>query len=76
MLSQEIIMARKKRKKLQKPGGLPPGTLVHVGEKRMDEVGLRVITYGPDRFKEVHTTNPEKVLTDRKSTRLNSSHYS
>lgn len=32
--------------------GLPPGTLVHIGEKSGREIGIRVLDYGPDRCEE------------------------
>ncbi len=32
--------------------GLPPGTLVHVGEAKVEEVTLALIDYGPDQFEE------------------------
>lgn len=36
--------------------GLPPGTLVHIGEKSAREIRINVIDYGPDQF-------VEKVIT-------------
>lgn len=35
-------------KKSSKKVGLPPGSLVHIGEKKVDKVGLSVIDYDPD----------------------------
>lgn len=32
--------------------GAPPGTLVHVGERRVEETQIRVISYGPDHLEE------------------------
>ena len=32
-------------KKISKKAGLPPGALVHVGEKKMEDVQIRLIYY-------------------------------
>jgi magnesium transporter len=39
-------------KKVSKKAGLPPGTLVHVGEKKMEAVRIRVIDYDADHIEE------------------------
>lgn len=38
------VMGRLVRRVIKKPGS-PPGTLIHTGEKRMDEVRIRVMDY-------------------------------
>jgi magnesium transporter len=43
-------MARLKRR--SQKAGLPPGTLVHIGEKRTDKVRIRLITYTENEFQE------------------------
>ena len=39
-------------KKMSKKVGLPPGTLVHIGEKKSDEVRIRLIEYSEEQFRE------------------------
>jgi len=39
-------------KMVSKKAGLPPGTLVHVGEKKSEEVRIRVIDYDADHIEE------------------------
>jgi len=39
-------------KKLSKRAGLPPGSLVHIGEKRAEEVRITVIDYDEEQFRE------------------------
>jgi magnesium transporter len=39
-------------RKLHRPPGLPPGTLVHVGEKKVEEVRITVMDYDADGFRE------------------------
>ncbi len=45
-------MASLSRKTAEKAVGLPPGTLVFVGEKRVEEVRITVIDYDETRFEE------------------------
>ena len=35
--------------------GLPPGTLVHVGERKVETPRIQAIVYGPDGFREFET---------------------
>lgn len=44
-------------KKISKKAGLPPGTLVHIGEEQKEKVKLRLIDFNEDHFeeKELHT---------------------
>ena len=39
-------------KKVSKKAGLPPGTLVHVGEKKVDKTRIRVIDYDENNIEE------------------------
>lgn len=39
-------------KRMSKKVGLPPGTLVHIGEKRSDKVRIKVIEYGEEYYRE------------------------
>jgi magnesium transporter len=41
--------------------GLPPGTLVHLGERHCDAVTLSAFTYGPDRVAERELDGPEDL---------------
>lgn len=47
-------LAKKRSRKV----GLPPGTLVHVGEKKTEEVCIRVVRYDPDH---VEVIEPQAV---------------
>lgn len=49
-------------KNLSKKAGLSPGVLVHVGEKKMDTVRVRVITYDKDNIQETEVTSVEELL--------------
>jgi magnesium transporter len=39
-------------KKSSKKAGLPPGTLVHIGDKKAEKPRIRLMDYGPDHFEE------------------------
>lgn len=45
-------MARNKKKRHRTRPGLSPGTVIHVGEKRMEQVGLSEIRYDAEGLKE------------------------
>jgi len=49
-------------KKSSKKAGLPPGTLVHVGEERTDRVQINLIDYDEDRFEEKTDVTLEACL--------------
>ena len=51
-----------------KKAGLPPGTIVHVGEKRQEKVKLSVINYDGVNFQEKEIRNVEEALSFRKKT--------
>jgi magnesium transporter len=46
--------------------GLPPGTIVFVGEKRRDQVKLSVINYDGTNFQEKEVNNVEEAVSFRK----------
>jgi len=43
-------------KKRSKKAGLPPGTLIHIGEKMVDKVRIQLITYDEREFQEKEVT--------------------
>ncbi|MFB0555608.1 MAG: magnesium/cobalt transporter CorA [Phycisphaerae bacterium] len=57
-------MAVKKRttKKRSSKAGLPPGTLVHVGEKKVESVRITFIDYDEQNFQEKQVTKIEECL--------------
>jgi magnesium transporter len=56
-------------KKISKKAGLPPGTLVHIGEDQKEKVKLRLIDYTEDHFeeRELHTIFESFPYKDKKS---------
>ena len=46
-------MARPRKRRAQK-SGLPPGTLVHIGERKSDQVELTVLDYDAEQLREYH----------------------
>jgi magnesium transporter len=56
-------------KKISKKAGLPPGTLVHIGEDQAEKVKLRLIDYNEDHFeeKELHTVFESFPYKDKES---------
>jgi len=56
-------------KKISKKAGLPPGTLVHVGEDQKEKVTLRLVDYNADHFeeKELHTIFQSLPYKDKES---------
>lgn len=49
-------------KRISKKAGLPPGTLVHIGEKKTEKVRIRLMDYDPDRFEEKDLTAIEEYF--------------
>jgi magnesium transporter len=45
-----------------KKSGLPPGTLVHIGKKRSDEVKIKIIDYDENKFVEKEIKNIEECF--------------
>jgi magnesium transporter len=50
-------------KKTSKKVGLPPGTLVHVGEKKVDKVRITIIDYDESQFQEKEIGTIEECLS-------------
>ena len=46
--------------KVSKKAGLPPGTLIHVGERRTETVRVSIIRYDAERLIESDCTNPDE----------------
>lgn len=49
-------------KKRSRKSGLPPGTLVHIGEKKAEEIKITVIDYDEAGFQEAHFSSIEECL--------------
>ncbi len=49
-------------KKTSEKSGLPPGTLVHIGEKKAETAIITLMEYGPDRVREKRVNSIEEVL--------------
>jgi magnesium transporter len=47
--------------KRSRKAGLPPGTLVHIGEKKAETVPITVFQYDTDQFHEGQVTKPEDI---------------
>jgi magnesium transporter len=56
-------------KKISKKAGLPPGTLVHIGEEQKEKVKLKLVDYNEDHFeeKELHTIFESFPYKDKES---------
>ena len=48
---------RRGMKKMSKKVGLPPGTLVHIGEKKTNKIRISAIEYSEDQFQETEIDN-------------------
>lgn len=51
-----------KRLRFRETVGLPPGTLVHIGEKKAEEVKITIIDYDQSNFEEREVENVEECL--------------
>lgn len=49
-------------KKRSKKTGLPPGTLVHVGEKKIERVKIKIIDYSESTLQEMEAENAEECF--------------
>jgi len=63
--TNQVIAIRKLIPKRSHKAGLPPGTLVHVGEKRRERVKLSVITYSGSSFREAKVANIKEAVSLR-----------
>ncbi len=52
--------------KRSKKAGLPPGTMVHIGEKKQEKVKITVIDYDKKNFEEKEVEKAEECLTYKK----------
>jgi magnesium transporter len=52
-------------KRVSRKAGMPPGTLVHVGEKKTDKPRIRVIDYTERKLRESEFTKPEDTFPYR-----------
>ena len=50
------------KKKITKKAGLPPGTLIHVGEKKLDKVKISLIDYNQDGYEEKELDSIDKCF--------------
>jgi len=50
-------------KKLSKKAGLPPGTLVHIGEKKSDKTRITVMQYNEDHYQEKELSTIEECFS-------------
>ena len=50
------------KKKISKKPGLPPGTLIHVGEKKLDNVRISLIDYNEQGFEEKELASIDECL--------------
>jgi magnesium transporter len=48
-------------KKRSKKAGLPPGTTVHIGEKKSAKIRMRRISYAPDKVEEDEIRDPKEL---------------
>jgi magnesium transporter len=49
-------------KRLSRKAGLPPGTLVHIGEKKVEEATITVFAYGDQRYEETTVRAVEECV--------------
>jgi magnesium transporter len=52
-------------KKISKKAGLPPGSLVHIGERKTEKPRIRFIAYHEDRFEEKDLGSMEEVFLSK-----------
>jgi magnesium transporter len=52
-------------KKISKKAGLPPGSLVHIGEKKSEKARIRLIDYSEDHFEEMDLSDIEESFSYR-----------
>ncbi|HAR64578.1 MAG: magnesium and cobalt transport protein CorA [Candidatus Margulisiibacteriota bacterium] len=57
----------KKSKKI----GLPPGTPIHLGEKKTDKTKITLIQYDENQLQELETDKFEKILSNKNDTAIN-----
>jgi magnesium transporter len=45
-----------------KKAGLPPGTFIHVGKKRVEQANISIFSYNSTSLKEASSSNPDEIL--------------
>lgn len=55
-------MGKKQIKRHSRKAGLPPGTLIHIGERKLETVRMTVIDYDESSFKEKQVTKIEECF--------------
>lgn len=58
------------KRRLSEKAGLPPGSLIHVGEKKVDRVSIHVIDYDTDHIEEGDIENPSDCARYRSSSSI------
>jgi len=56
---------RKRAKKRSQKAGLPPGTLVHIGERKAEATRITIFDYDPDRFTEKTVQTAQEAIQFR-----------
>ena len=51
-------------KRRQAHTGAPPGTLVHVGSRRVERARVRVVSYGPEFVEEREVADPADCIAN------------
>ena len=51
------------KKKVSKKAGLPPGTLIHVGEKKLENVQIKLIDYNEEKIEEKKLTSVDDCFS-------------
>ncbi|NIA02965.1 MAG: hypothetical protein GWP12_00280 [Nitrospirae bacterium] len=49
-------------KKTSHKAGLPPGTLIHIGEKKIEQAKITIIDYNEERFQEYEAKSVEECF--------------
>ncbi|NUO81589.1 magnesium and cobalt transport protein CorA, partial [candidate division KSB1 bacterium] len=57
-------MSKSKKRRGKRPG-LPPGTLVHVGEQKIERIKVSLIDYEPAKFQEQEITEVQECFPFR-----------
>ena len=58
------------KKKISKRAGLPPGTLIHVGEQKLENVRLSLIDYNEEKIEERELNSIDECLPYMTNSRL------
>lgn len=69
-MKEDLTMPRHRHRVSQKIG-MPPGSLVHVGEKKTAETKLTLFTYGEEGVNEFSTDNTKNIIEKLEPARVN-----